>query len=128
MATKKLKKIEKPIQKKDVKAKPIANTFKVNSKLEKKVTLNKKGKDEDKVNPDVKKIYNEKKAEHKNNDNKKKFEEGGNAEVIIENPIVELSIEEMKAALGREPNYPYDFIEGKKYIKCFLRPFYALKY
>jgi hypothetical protein len=38
-----------------------------------------------------------------------------------------LSIEEMTTALGREPKYPYDFINGKKYIKCFLRPYYALK-
>lgn len=50
-----------------------------------------------------------------------KFEEGGETE-----PNIELSLDEMKASLGREPKYPYDFIKGKKYVKCFLRPYYKL--
>jgi hypothetical protein len=154
MATKKVKKAEKPtVKDKEIKAKPTGYRFKTkdNPKLEKKDgTLNKKGKelyfarptkkevDKFKKNPypdgsyddDVKQIYHEKRADRKHSDDnlKKKFEEGGKAEeVIVEAPIVELTIEEMTTALGREPKYPYDFINGKKYIKCFLRPYYALK-
>ena len=152
MATKK-KNVERTATEKDkkIKAKPTGYRFKTkdNPKLEKKDgTLNKKGKElyfarptkkeveKFKKNPDgsydndVKQIYHEKRDDRKHSDDdlKKKFEEGGKAEeVIIEAPIVELSIEEMTTALGREPKYPYDFINGKKYIKCFLRPYYALK-
>jgi hypothetical protein len=43
-----------------------------------------------------------------------------------EKKTVEISVEEMKSTLGREPRYPSDFINGKKYVKCFLRPYYRL--
>ena len=147
MATKKTKKVTKTTDKdKHQKAKPTGYRFKTegNPKLEKKDgTLNKKGKelyykrptkeevDKFKKNPDgsydsdVKQIYHERRADRKHSDDnlKKKFEEGG----VAEEQAVELSIEEMRTALGREPNYPYDYIAGKKYIKCFLRPYYQLK-
>ena len=150
MATKKLKKVKKTSEKdKQQKAKPTGYRFKTegNPKLEKKDgTLNKKGKElyyarptkeeveKFKKNPDgsydsdVKQIYHERRADRKHSDDnlKKKFEEGGKME-LAEEPTVELSIEEMRTALGREPNYPYDYINGKKYIKCFLRPYYQLK-
>jgi hypothetical protein len=41
------------------------------------------------------------------------FEDGG-----------ELSIEEIKNKIGREPKYPFDFINGERYKKCFLRESY----
>jgi len=148
MAIKKLKKAEKPtVKDKDEKAKPTGYRFKTkdNPKLEKKDgTLNKKGKElyyarptkkeveEYKRNPDgsydddVKQIYHETRADRKHSDDnlKKKFEEGGDTVLPF---IVEKSMEDMRVALGREPNYPYDFINGEKYVKCFLRPYYALK-
>jgi len=69
---------------------------------------------------DVKQIYHESRdsKDHADDNLKKKFEEGG--EVIM-------TIEDMRIALGREPKYPYDFISGKKYTKCFLKPYYKLE-
>lgn len=149
MATKKTtKKVKTSEKDKLQKAKPTGYRFKTegNPKLEKKDgTLNKKGKElyyarptkaeveKYKKNPDgsydsnVKQIYHESRSDKKHSDDnlKKKFEEGG--KMVAEEPTVELSIEEMRTALGREPNYPYDYINGKKYIKCFLRPYYQLK-
>ena len=81
----------------------------------------------------IKQVYHERRADRTHSDDNTKsstsgkpkvnkgnyFEEGGEAK-----PLVEKSVEDMKAELGREPKYPYDFIDGKKYEKCFLRPFY----
>ena len=69
---------------------------------------------------DVKQIYHESRdnKDHADDNLKKKFEEGG--EVVM-------TIEDMRIALGREPKYPYDFISGKKYTKCFLKPYYKLE-
>ena len=78
----------------------------------------------------VKQVYHESRQDRTHSDdvNKKRvaskklgkgyFEDGG------ETLVVELSCEQMKNALGREPKYPCDYIDGKKYEKCFLRPFY----
>jgi hypoxanthine phosphoribosyltransferase len=105
------------------------------------IELNKKGKDlyfkrpkkEDvekfKKNADgsfpdeTKQIYHEKRQDRKHSDDnlKKKYEEGGETPAVV---VVEMSVEDMRTALGREPKYPYDFISGKKYVKCFLRPYY----
>jgi len=70
----------------------------------------------------VKQVYHEsrKKKDHSDDNLKKRLEEGGE----MATAVVEMSIEDMKVALGREPKYPYDFINGKKYVKCFLRPYY----
>ena len=138
MATKKVKKAEKPtVKDKEIKAKPTGYRFKTkdNPKLEKKDgTLNKKGKElyfarptkkevekfkknpypDGSYNDDVKQIYHEKRADRKHSDDdlKKKFEEGGKAEeVIVEAPIVELSIEEMMNILKKLPEF-IDFKEA----------------
>jgi hypothetical protein len=128
---------------KEIKAKPTGYRFKtkdVPALNKADGTLNKKGKklqfkrplkseieefkkDADGNYPDdVKQIYHEKRDDktHSDDNLKKKYEDGGTA-------IVEMSIDDMKVALGREPKYPYDFINGKKYVKCFLRPYYKLK-
>ena len=139
------KKIAKPSKKdKQIKAKPTGYRFKtegIDALTKKDGTLNKKGKKlrfkrplkseiekfkkDDKGNypDDVKQIYHEKRDDRKHSDDnlKKKYEEGGEATATVE-----MSIEDMKLALGREPKYPYDFIKGKKYVKCFLRPYYKL--
>ncbi|MBK7363000.1 MAG: hypothetical protein IPJ01_11950 [Micavibrio sp.] len=62
-------------------------------------------------------VYDEKRKDKSDVSLTKKLEEGGEA-------TVEISCEELKALLGREPKYPRDFANGKKYEKCFLRPFY----
>ena len=137
---KKEKKAMKPSEKdKGIKAKRTGYRFKtkdVPALNKQDGTLNKKGKelrfkkptksevDKYKKNPDgsypneTKQIYHEKRADRKHSDDnlKKKYEEGGD--------VVEMSMEQMRSALGREPKYPYDFINGKKYVKCFLRPYY----
>jgi hypothetical protein len=141
---KKIKKAAKPTAKdKEIKAKPTGYRFKtkdVDALHKKDGSLNKKGKklyfkrptksevekykkDEDgNYANETKQVYHEKRADRKHSDDnlKKKYEDGGTA-------VVEMSIEDMKNALGREPKYPYDFINGKKYVKCFLRPFYKLE-
>jgi hypothetical protein len=63
-------------------------------------------------------VYDEKRKDKSDISLSKKFEDGG--------ATVEISVEEMKSTLGREPRYPSDFINGKKYVKCFLRPYYRL--
>ena len=63
-------------------------------------------------------VYDEKRKDKSDISLSKKFEDGG--------ATVEISVEEMKSSLGREPRYPSDFINGKKYVKCFLRPYYRL--
>lgn len=65
-------------------------------------------------------VYDEKRKDKSDVSLTKKYEEGGEAKDI------EMSVEEMKVILGREPKYPNDFINGKKYKKCFLRPYYKL--
>jgi hypothetical protein len=65
-------------------------------------------------------VYDEKRKDKSDVSLTKKYEEGGEAKEI------EMSVEEMKVILGREPKYPNDFINGKKYQKCFLRPYYKL--
>jgi hypothetical protein len=65
-------------------------------------------------------VYDEKRKDKSDVSLTKKYEEGGEAKDI------EMSVEEMKVILGREPKYPNDFINGKKYQKCFLRPYYKL--
>lgn len=65
-------------------------------------------------------VYDEKRKDKSDKSLSKRFEEGGEAVVIV----VEKSVDEMTAELGRAPKYPYDFIDGIKYEKCFLRPFY----
>lgn len=69
-----------------------------------------------------KQVYHEtrKSKDHSDDNLKKKYEDGGTA-------VIEMSIEDMKNSLGRDPKYPYDFIAGKKYVKCFLRPYYRLE-
>ena len=126
---------------KQTKAKPTGYRFKtdgIDALTKKDGTLNKKGKklrfkrplkseiekfkkDSDGNYPDdVKQIYHESRdsKDHSDDNLKKKYEEGG--EVV-------LTIEDMRIALGREPKYPYDFINGKKYTKCFLKPYYKLE-
>jgi hypothetical protein len=128
---------------KAVKAKPTGYRFKtdgIDALTKKDGTLNKKGKklrfkrplkseiekfkkDSDGNYPDdVKQIYHESRDDKKHSDDnlKKKFEHGGET-------VVEMSMEDMRIALGREPKYPYDFISGKKYTKCFLKPYYKLE-
>ena len=138
---KKEKKPAKPTTKdKEVKAKPTGYRFKTDQLKKKDGSLTEKGKklyfkrptkkevekykkDEDgNYANETKQVYHEKRADRKHSDDnlKKKYEDGGTA-------VVEMSIEDMKNALGREPKYPYDFINGKKYVKCFLRPFYKLE-
>jgi hypothetical protein len=63
-------------------------------------------------------VYDEKRKDKSDISLRKRYEDGG---------AVEISIEEMKSSLGREPRYPSDFINGKKYVKCFLRPYYRLE-
>lgn len=65
-------------------------------------------------------VYDEKRKDKSDVSLTKKYEEGG------ETKEIEMSVEEMKVILGREPKYPNDFINGKKYQKCFLRPYYRL--
>lgn len=138
MAKKKKVKIDKD---KKLKAKATGYRFKtdgIDALTKKDGTLNKKGqklrfkrptkseiekykKDSDGNYPDdVKQIYHESRDDKKHSDDnlKEKFEHGG--EVV-------LSMEDMRTALGREPKYPYDFINGKKYNKCFLKPYYKLE-
>lgn len=123
------------------KAKPSGYRFKTEGidSLEKKDgTLNKKGmklyskrptkteiekykKKDGEFNSATKQIYKEDRPDRSDKNLTKKFEEGGDMSV-------EMSIEEMKASLGRDPKYPYDFIMGKKYTKCFLRPYYKLEH
>jgi hypothetical protein len=62
-------------------------------------------------------VYDEKRKDKSDFSLTKKLEEGD----LVTN---EISCEEMKAILGRDPKYPRDFINGKKYEKCFLRPYY----
>ena len=146
MAKKKELKPAKPTAKdKEIKAKPTGYRYKTKDidALHKQSdgSLNKKGKDlyfkrpkkEDvekfKKNADgsfpdeTKQIYHEKRQDRKHSDDnlKKKCEEGGETPAVV---VVEMSVEDMRTTLGREPKYPYDFISGKKYVKCFLRPFY----
>lgn len=65
-------------------------------------------------------VYDEKRKDKSDVSLTKKYENGG------ETKEIEMSVEEMKVILGREPKYPNDFINGKKYQKCFLRPYYKL--
>lgn len=103
------------------KAKPVGMRYtdKLAKKLGKRVR-------EEPTKKDVEKylgkgVYDEKREDKSDISISNKFEEGGETE-----PNIELSLDEMKASLGREPKYPYDFIKGKKYVKCFLRPYYKL--
>jgi hypothetical protein len=103
------------------KAKPVGMRYtdKLAKKLGKRVR-------EEPTKKDVEKylgkgVYDEKRKDKSDASISNKFEEGGETEKNIE-----LSVDEMKASLGREPKYPYDFIAGKKYVKCFLRPYYKL--
>ena len=145
MAKKKELKPAKPTAKdKEIKAKPTGYRYKtkdVDALHKQDGSLNKKGKDlyfkrpkkEDvekfKKNADgsfpdeTKQIYHEKRQDRKHSDDnlKKKYEEGGETPAVV---VVEMSVEDMRTTLGREPKYPYDLISGKKYVKCFLRPFY----
>ena len=146
MAKKKELKPAQPTAKdQEIKAKPTGYRYKTKDidALHKQSdgSLNKKGKDlyfkrpkkEDvekfKKNADgsfpdeTKQIYHEKRQDRKHSDDnlKKKYEEGGETPAVV---VVEMSVEDMRTTLGREPKYPYDFISGKKYVKCFLRPFY----
>ena len=84
--------------------------------------MSKSGKKKYEYPDPVKQVYHEsrKKKDHSDDNLKKRLEEGGE----MATAVVEMSIEDMKVALGREPKYPYDFINGKKYVKCFLRPYY----
>ena len=66
-------------------------------------------------------VYDEKRKDKSDFSLSKKFEEGGEASVTVE-----MSVEEMKSLLGRDPKWPTDFLNGKKYEKCFLRPYYKL--
>lgn len=137
------KKPKRPSAKdKEIKAKPTGYRFKtkdVPALTKQDGTLTKQGKklkfkrptkseiENYKKRPDgsypneTKQIYHEKRPDRRHSDDnlKKRFDTGG--------AVIEMSVEEMRAALGREPRYPYDFIQGKKYVKCFLRPYYKLQ-
>ena len=136
---KKLLKAHKPSEKdKETKAKPTGYRWKTThlkkkdgteSALAKKLhfkrptvsEIEKYKKDADgNYSDDKKQIYHERRADRTHSDDnlKKKYNEGG--DVVV----VEMSVDEMKEILGREPKYPCDFVNGKKYTKCFLRPFY----
>jgi hypothetical protein len=100
------------------KAKPVGKRY--TDKLAKKLG---KSPNADPTQKDINKylgkgVYDEKRKDKSDISLKKKFEDGG--------ATVEISVEEMKSTLGREPRYPSDFINGKKYVKCFLRPYYRL--
>lgn len=136
----KKKKAEASEKDKSIKAKPTGYRFKTEQLKKKDGSLTKKGKElyfkrptkqevekygkDDKGNykSETKQIYHEtrKSKDHSDDNLKKKYEEGGAA-------VIEMSIEDMRNSLGREPKYPYDFISGKKYVKCFLRPYYRLE-
>lgn len=140
IVTKRLLKANKPSERdKDIKAKPTGYRWKTShlkkkkdgteGKLARKLHFKRPTVDEIekyKKHPDgtysddKKQIYHERRKDRKHSDDniKKKFDDGGNVE------IVEVSVEEMTNMLGREPKYPCDFINGKKYVKCFLRPYY----
>jgi hypothetical protein len=100
------------------KAKPVGKRY--TDKLAKKLG---KSPNADPTQKDINKylgkgVYDEKRKDKSDISLSKKFEDGG--------ATVEISVEEMKSTLGREPRYPSDFINGKKYVKCFLRPYYRL--
>lgn len=138
--SKKLLKAQKPSERdKEIKAKPTGYRWKTShlkkkkdgseGKLAKKLhfkrpnsnEIEKFKKNADGSYPDDKKqIYHERRKDRKHSDDnmKNKFEHGG------ENVAVEISVEEMTSILGRHPKYPCDFMNGKKYVKCFLRPYY----
>jgi hypothetical protein len=140
MAKKKSAKATASEKDKSVKAKPTGYRFKTDHLKKKDGTLTKKGKklyfkrptkkevemygkEADGSYPsESKQIYHEtrKTKDHSDDNLKKKYEDGGAA-------VIEMSIEDMKNSLGRDPKYPYDFIAGKKYVKCFLRPYYRLE-
>jgi len=62
-------------------------------------------------------VYDEKRKDKSDVSLTKKLEDGGEASK-------EISCEEMKTILGRDPKWPTDFVNGKKYEKCFLRAYY----
>jgi len=64
-------------------------------------------------------VYDEKRKDKSDVSLSKKFEGGGEA-------TVEISQDEMESILGRKAKWPIDFINGKKYEKCFLRRAYRL--
>lgn len=103
---------------KQEKAKPVGKRFtdKLAKKLHKSPNATPTNKEVDKYLGAG--VYDEKRKDKSDVSLAKKFDGGGEAKVV------EISIDEMKVALNREPKYPYDFIDGKKYEKCFLRPFY----
>jgi hypothetical protein len=45
---------------------------------------------------------------------------------LIDKNENEITIKELTDLIGREPNYPYEYVGGYKLQKCFLRPFYKL--
>jgi hypothetical protein len=138
---KKLLKAHKPTQKdKDTKAKPTGYRWKTTqlkkkkdgteSAMAKKLHFKRPTKDEIEkykkhsdgtYDNETKQIYHERRADRTHSDDnlKKKYEGGGDV-------AVEVSISELKEMLGREPKYPSDFVNGKKYVKCFLRPYYKM--
>ena len=103
---------------KQEKAKPVGDRY--TDKLAKKLGKSKFAKPtkKDAIKYDGRGVYNEKRKDKSDISLKNKFEDGGTP------VVVEIAVEQMKEALGREPKYPYDFMEGKKYVKCFLRPYY----
>jgi len=102
---------------KDEKSKPVGKRYtdRLAKKLGKSPNATPTNKDVDKYLG--KGVYDEKRKDKSDVSLTKKLEEGGVA-------TVEISCEELKSLLGREPKYPTDFANGKKYEKCFLRPFY----
>jgi len=101
------------------KAKPVGKRYtdKLAKKLGKRPYATPTKKDIDKFLG--KGVYDEKRKDKSDKKPSKKFEHGGDT------AYVEISVEEMKNMLGREKlNYPHEFIDGVKYCKCFLRPFY----
>ena len=101
------------------KAKPVGKRFtdKLAKKLGKSPNATPTNKEVDKFLGNG--VYDEKRKDKSDVSLTKKLEEG--AEITNE-----MSCVEMKAILGRELKYPVDFVNGKKYEKCFLRPYYRL--
>lgn len=108
-----------PKRDKKEKAKPVGMRY--TDKLAKKLG---KSPNADPTKKDIEKylgegVYDEKRKDKSDKSLTKKFEDGGDIDIPVEK-----SVEEMKIELGREPKYPHDYINGVKYTKCFLRPFY----
>lgn len=89
------------------------------SKYKKRKTRSGKSKYPDKT----KQVYHEKRNARDHSDD---FPKKSYPSLADGGGITEISVSELTAKLGRTPNYPHEFINGKKYVKCFMRPYYQL--